>query len=380
MNWTQKVAAFAMGTMALVGGAGCGDATATTSPDDTASTTKPKDPLATGSSFAALTRDVSADIIGQRERALVASGANKAKVDSSSSFYLAISKKSMTQKWFLSTYITQFFPGAVSGGAARSMGTRIVSFEENLHRYGITVNLTKEIALYALDSTTFAPQGNSNTRDINGVLLPAQFGKGKEFGIKTALGGGRFSATLSFYDMSLTNVAVLQSGLSPVTGIGYFAPTGLQLQKGWDATISLAPNANWQLIATAYKGTVKDQNGVKLNNTYDSLYSFFTRYNFAEGSLKGFSIGGGASKTGGNSFVTQGASYIYPTGVTPAPIVLESVWNANMFVSYQYSKKWTFRLNIENVLDKAFALGAQTPLFADLSPPRTFQFSTSYKF
>ncbi len=118
-----------MGTLALVGGTGCGDATGTTSPDETSSTSKPKDPLATGSSFAALTRDVTPDIIGQRERALVASGANKAKVDSSSSFYLAISKKSLNQKWFLSTFITQFFPGAVSAGAARSMGTRIVSFQ-----------------------------------------------------------------------------------------------------------------------------------------------------------------------------------------------------------------------------------------------------------
>ena len=95
--------------------------------------------------------------------------------------------------------------------------------------------------------------------------------------------------------------------------------------------------------------------------------------------MKGVSIGGGASKTGGNYFATPG-SYTFPTGVTPAPITLESVWNANLFVSYQYDKHWTFRLNIENVLDKAFAMGAQTPLFADLSPPRTFQFSTSYKF
>jgi outer membrane receptor protein involved in Fe transport len=51
-----------------------------------------------------------------------------------------------------------------------------------------------------------------------------------------------------------------------------------------------------------------------------------------------------------------------------------------MFASYQYGKKWTFRLNIDNVLDKSLALGAQSPLFADLQPPRTFNFSTSYKF
>ncbi|HRE06227.1 MAG TPA: TonB-dependent receptor, partial [Opitutaceae bacterium] len=133
------------------------------------------------------------------------------------------------------------------------------------------------VAIYALDSTTFAPQGNSNTRDVNGVLLPAQFGKGKEYGVKTALMDGKFSATLSIYDMDLTNVAVLQAGQSPVTGQPFFTATGTQTQKGWDATISYAPIPNWQIIATAYDGTVKDQNGAKINNTYDNLYSFFTR-------------------------------------------------------------------------------------------------------
>ena len=135
---------------------------------------------------------------------------------------------------------------------ASAGGTRIVNFEENLHRYGIVVNVTKEIALYALDSTTFAPQGNSNTRDINGVLLPAQFGKGKEFGIKTALGGGKFSATVSFYDMSLTNVAVLQGGLSPITGTLFFAATGLQTQKGWDASFSVAPPRGYQRVRAIF--------------------------------------------------------------------------------------------------------------------------------
>ena len=258
-------------------------------------------------------------------------------------------------------------------------GTRVVNFEENLHRYGIVLNVTKEIALYALDSTTFSPQNNSNTRDINGVLLPAMVGEGTEFGIKTALMGGKFSATLSFFDMSLTNVAVLQAGLSPITGLGYFTAAGSQTQKGWDATLSYSPTPNWQIIATAYDGTVKDQNGAILNNTYDSLYSFFTRYQFTDGSLKGLSIGGGGSKTGGNYFTTPG-SYVFPTGVTPGPITLESVWNANLFASYQYGKNWTFRLNIENVLDETFALGAQSPLFVDMSPPRNFQFSASYKF
>ncbi|MBL9214047.1 MAG: TonB-dependent receptor plug domain-containing protein [Opitutaceae bacterium] len=258
-------------------------------------------------------------------------------------------------------------------------GTRIVNYDENLHRYGAVINITKDIAIYGLKSTTFSPQGNSNTRDFNGVLLPAQSGEGTEFGIKTALMDGKLSATVAFFDMDLTNVGVLQAGLSPVTGVAWFLPTGIQTQKGWDATVAFAPIPQWQILVTAYDGTVKDQNGVKLNNTYENLYSFFTRYDFTGGSLRGVSIGGGASKTGGNFFGPVG-SYIKEDGTAPASIVLESVWNASMFISYKYDKHWTFRLNIENLLDKAFVMGAQSPLFADPSPPRTFQLSSTYRF
>jgi iron complex outermembrane receptor protein len=258
-------------------------------------------------------------------------------------------------------------------------GTRVVNYDEWLHRYGVVFNVTKDVALYALQSTTFSPQGNSNTRDINGVLLPAQDGKGTEFGAKTALMNGKLSLTLSYFDMDLTNVAILSGVLSPVTGIAYFTATGVQKQKGWDGALAFSPIPEWQIIVTGYSGTVKDQAGVTVNNSYKNLYSFFTRYDFRTGSLKGVSIGGGASKTGGNIFTAVG-NYTAADGTRPASITLEAVWNANMFVSYRYNKNWDFRLNVVNVLDKAFALGAQTPLFVDASPPRTFMFTTTYKF
>src|SRR5207249_9160567 len=44
------------------------------------------------------------------------------------SFYLAINKSELGKKYFLSAYLTQYFPGAVAYGAARSMGTRVVTF------------------------------------------------------------------------------------------------------------------------------------------------------------------------------------------------------------------------------------------------------------
>jgi hypothetical protein len=46
----------------------------------------------------------------------------------SESFYLAVNKKTLGQRFFLSAYLQQYFPGTVGGGAANSLGTRVVTF------------------------------------------------------------------------------------------------------------------------------------------------------------------------------------------------------------------------------------------------------------
>ena len=48
--------------------------------------------------------------------------------DSTETFYVAIHRRELNQRWFLSAFLKQYFPGAVAAGAARSLGTRIVSF------------------------------------------------------------------------------------------------------------------------------------------------------------------------------------------------------------------------------------------------------------
>ncbi|WP_394835426.1 zinc-dependent metalloprotease [Pendulispora rubella] len=46
------------------------------------------------------------------------------------SFYLAISKKELNRRYFLSAYMKQAYPGSVAAGAASSLGTRVVTFRE----------------------------------------------------------------------------------------------------------------------------------------------------------------------------------------------------------------------------------------------------------
>ncbi|WP_394835422.1 hypothetical protein LVJ94_00660 [Pendulispora rubella] len=46
------------------------------------------------------------------------------------SFYLAINKKELNRRYFLSAYLKQAYPGTVAAGAAGSLGTRVVTFRE----------------------------------------------------------------------------------------------------------------------------------------------------------------------------------------------------------------------------------------------------------
>jgi hypothetical protein len=88
-----------------------------------------------------------------------------------STFYLAINKKELGQRWFLSAYLKQFFPDAVLAGAAQSLGTRVVSFKlQNDKLYVFDVDDRKQ------SSDTF---GQDVIVDAYPVIDPAKVGAPK---------------------------------------------------------------------------------------------------------------------------------------------------------------------------------------------------------
>jgi hypothetical protein len=88
--------------------------------------------LLAGADFVAIPREVSRTEAAARERELEEAGTPTARLraaPASTSFYLAIKKSSLSERWFLSAFLQQWFPGQVSWGAATSLGTRVVSFK-----------------------------------------------------------------------------------------------------------------------------------------------------------------------------------------------------------------------------------------------------------
>ncbi|MEY4924172.1 MAG: hypothetical protein RL598_691, partial [Verrucomicrobiota bacterium] len=241
-----------------------------------------------------------------------------------------------------------------------------------LHRYGLVGYITKEISVYALESTTLQP----NTFGImaNGQQLPNQIGNAQEVGVKFALFGGKISSTFSLFDMGLTNQSTF-AGVLP-DGRSYSNLIGSTVQKGWDVDLEVRLLPNWQLIATAFSGDNKTATGAPVSASYRSSWSLFTRYDFTPNTFKGLSIGGGATtKTG---WIVSSGGLILPT--PKAFIDVQDGLLVNVFASLKIGRHWTARINIENLLDETFPAGFQAAWLVDPSNPRTTSLGTTYKF
>jgi len=253
---------------------------------------------------------------------------------------------------------------------------------ELLHRMAAVYRVRDDLSLYASQSTTFNPAVGVQ---YDNTPLPSVLGECNEVGIKTSFFDGKLSGSLALYKMELTNQAILAAFPAlNIAGLNYFIPIGSTNSEGWDASFALTPLPGLQMVATAYSGTVEDQNGSKITGTVDRSWSVFGRYDFRPDSgVKGLHFGGGANKAGGKWFTMSGMTL--PGGV-PLPVTksgtsvfqLKQEVLLNLFVGYEFNKHWTGRIDVVNVLDKAFAVGAQGVGLADIVDPRTFSLQVSY--
>jgi iron complex outermembrane recepter protein len=247
---------------------------------------------------------------------------------------------------------------------------------ETLHRFGVVFKVTRDVSLYAMEANTSLPP--TIVKLVDGSVAAPASGKGKEVGIKFDYMNGRIVSTVAFFDLRTTGLTVF-GGVLP-TGENYVNPVGRVSQKGFDADIALRLTNAWQIVGTMYKGKVKDQNGAAVDASYKQSWSVFTRYDFgSSGNAKGLSIGGGASRISGR--VVTSTTIIFPVGMTrPAFIDVEPGTLVTGFTNYTLNNHWSFRFQVNNILDRTYAVGITAAHLVDPSLPRSFIFSTKYRF
>jgi outer membrane receptor for ferric coprogen and ferric-rhodotorulic acid len=256
----------------------------------------------------------------------------------------------------------------------------------DLHRYGIVFNLTKNIALYAVESTMVVFI-NSTSRLENGDFIPPRDGEMREAGVKTSLLDNRVTLTAGIYSTYYKNWAVSRTGgITPGFTWNVFDLIRDSYIKGWDFSLATRIVPNWQLMVNYAEQDPRIQvTNTRLPASNRGSFGLFTSYQFTTEPLKKFRVGGGANRFFDR--ITSASSMILPNGVlastvpgASSSIRLKDGTMTTAFVEYQLNRQWHFKLNVNNVLDEVFVVGAQHTAAIDPSQPRTFSLIATVKF
>jgi iron complex outermembrane receptor protein len=259
----------------------------------------------------------------------------------------------------------------------------------------LVFNATPELALYGSYSTSFNPVDPTlqNAEGNTGGFDPT-LGKSYEVGAKYDLLNRRVSLTLAAFQNQIEN-ALVQSDLSVLNPNGqrFWVPAGTRRSRGFEMTgdfqvrQDLRVSGGASYTAAIYKGFPGGltSNGAPpaaspipnswAEKTPHWSYNFYTRYDRAEGYLKGFGAGFGMSWQG-KRLGSNGAR----TFASPDPLVLPAFTKADTALFYRLNKFVNFALNVDNVFDEVIFVNASVGSAIEIAAPRTLTLRTSFNF
>lgn len=250
----------------------------------------------------------------------------------------------------------------------------VVGINSNLHRFGAVAQfLQKKLSFYAMTGTTQLPRSPTAIL-IDGSSAPAPSGKGDEVGTKFSLFDNRVNATVSYFDLKTTGLSVF-GGVLP-DGRSYNIPVGKTTAKGIDGEIGVGVTREFELVCNFYSGTVKDQAGNPVDNSYKNTIGILSKYSFRDGPMKGLELGFGAYRTGGRVTAPGALTYVGK----PAFIEHKAEPIVKLFANYAVNQHLSVKLQLDNLFDKVVPLAVNSAVLNEVNLPRSFTFRADYKF
>jgi outer membrane receptor for ferric coprogen and ferric-rhodotorulic acid len=208
--------------------------------------------------------------------------------------------------------------------------------------YGVVVDVTKQVALYASYADIFTPQ---TATSVNGSVIAPRTGSQEEAGIKTSLLDGRLNAHFAVFKINDVNRAITDPNNTQFSlaageaeSKGFETEVSGRILPGWDLT------AGYAYTRTEYlKDTVTTEGQPFQTLTPNHSYNLWSRYLFEQGPLQGLSIAGGARIV--SSFYTRSGAVTF----TQAGY---QVFTAQL--GYQFTPNVWATLTATNVLDQNY--------------------------
>lgn len=236
---------------------------------------------------------------------------------------------------------------------------------------GLIYDIDNTYSAYVSYTGIFNPQ--TDYRDSNGNVLTPSKGKTKEIGLKGAYLDGRLNASVALFETRLDNAAQIVAGS--------YTPAGGQAYKGADGTKSRGIELDlqgelargWNIYAGIAHFTAQDGDGVRLNSQLPrTTAQLFTTYQLP-GDWSKLTLGGGVK--------WQSRFYQAPnTGTSSLGGEQGSYALVSLMGRYDVTKQTNVTVNVNNVLDKKYALQKGDFDTVGYGAPRNVMVTLNYRY
>lgn len=233
--------------------------------------------------------------------------------------------------------------------------------------------IEEKLALFANYMNGFKNVAPNNSPTEPQTFEPEQANQ-LEFGIKANLLADKLNATVSYYDINVSNLLTVDPA-----NMGRSLQGGKSKSKGFEFDLNASPVKGLHIIAGYSYNDSKVTKG-DLDNVWleegkrpmwsgpESLINLWANYKFIDGVLKDFGLGFGGNYASENAVVNSDkqGKFILPS---------YTVINGSVFYA---TKKFRVALNINNIANREYFNGG----WATVNPqkPRNIVASFSYKF
>jgi iron complex outermembrane receptor protein len=243
-------------------------------------------------------------------------------------------------------------------------------------KFGVVYQpILDKVALFANYMDGFSNVGprqvdNLETGESRTLVFDPERAKQFEVGTKFNLLNNHLSATLSYYDIQVSNI-VMQDAENPFN----LVQDGEQYSRGFEASVTASPIEGLNLIA----GFSHNNSELTESDQVDflgrrpesagpeTLANFWASYRFTQGNLEGFGLGFGGNYASENMIFNRQTAGVF---TLPSYTIL----NASLFYNVD---KFGINLKLNNLTNEEYYTGWST-----INPqrPRNFAASLTYNF
>ncbi len=227
--------------------------------------------------------------------------------------------------------------------------------------YGALVyKLTPELSAYGSYTKVFKPQTDVNA---SGEVIAPREGEQYELGLKREFFDGRLNGSVAMFRIYDENRAEL------VSGGQYYRAQGKVRSQGWETELSGNITDNWSVV-TGYAYTMtKSLTGADDGTTFSTItpkhnLNLWTAYEFTDGPLQDFSVGGGVRAVSATYYRRNVDFEQGGYAITTAQI------------GYKINKHLSVKLTGNNLFDRKYYERVDSPWGSNFyGEPRNFTFT-----